>query len=182
MGWATPCYATASTLPPGSFTYPSKPFRCLLLQAYLSPTALDRKEGYLLSTTHSVHWNQNLESNQALMVYETLMRIGASGIWMRIRRLELGSLSLWGSGGHLTHPQYSRCFQHTWALSQLPFKSSQVGTWHLVILYKCKATHTGAFPRIPSGASNSQRLGITLVKLGGIEPSPTGWEPVVVTT
>ena len=28
MGWATPCYATTSTLPPGSFTYPSKPFRC----------------------------------------------------------------------------------------------------------------------------------------------------------
>ena len=32
----------------------SKPFRYSLLRAYLSPTALDRKEGYLLSTTHSV--------------------------------------------------------------------------------------------------------------------------------
>ena len=41
---------------------------------------LDRWEGYLLSTTHSVLWYQNLESNQTLKVYETSMRIGASGI------------------------------------------------------------------------------------------------------
>ena len=32
----------------------SKPFRCSLLRAYLSPTTPDRREGYLLSTTHSV--------------------------------------------------------------------------------------------------------------------------------
>ena len=71
--------------PPGSFTdNPSKPFRCSLLRAYLSPTAPDRREGYLLSTTHSVLWYQNLESNQTLKVYETSMRIGASGIKRRL--------------------------------------------------------------------------------------------------
>ena len=50
-----------------------KAFSVLALRASLSPTALDRKEGYLLSTTHSVHWCQNLVSIQALNAYEASM-------------------------------------------------------------------------------------------------------------
>ena len=87
----------------------------IVLYAYLLPISPNRQEGIC--------------SAQPL------------GAWMRIRRLELGALSLWGSGGYLTHPQYGRCFQHTWALSQLTIKHSQVGTVRLIFIYT--PTRTG---------------------------------------
>ena len=53
MGWAIPLYAEFSTQTPQPES-PTAASRDMLLHVYLSPTAPDRWEGYLLSTTHLV--------------------------------------------------------------------------------------------------------------------------------